>query len=92
MVAHSGKLVSAAEDALLAAANKARDPFSDALERLYEAYKTVSNLTFYATKSLTSFFPSDQPFDGYYVGTVQTRVRFISELSIFGSSDACRFN
>jgi indoleamine 2,3-dioxygenase len=44
MVAHSGKLVSAAEDALLAAANKARDSFNDALERLYEIYKTVSCL------------------------------------------------
>jgi hypothetical protein len=44
MVAHSGRLVSAAEDALLAAANKARDSFNDALSRLYSTYKTVSVL------------------------------------------------
>lgn len=47
MVAHSGKLVSAAEDALSAAASKAKDPFNDALERLYETYKTVINLRIY---------------------------------------------
>lgn len=42
MVAHSGKLVSAAEDTLLAAANKTRESFNDALERLYESYKTIN--------------------------------------------------
>src|ERR1700733_9460412 len=47
MVAHSGKLVSAAEDALTAAASKARDSFNDALERLYETYKIVSNSRIY---------------------------------------------
>jgi len=56
MVAHSGKLVSAAEDALLAAANKARDPFNDALQKLYEAYKTVSgNLTLCSEKAHVPF-------------------------------------
>jgi indoleamine 2,3-dioxygenase len=55
MVAHSGKLVSAAEDALLAAVSKARDPFNDSLERLYEAYKTVCNMIS-RTENLTNFF------------------------------------
>ena len=41
MVAHSGKLVSAAEDALSAAAAVARPAFNDALSRLYESYRMV---------------------------------------------------
>ncbi|KAF8581757.1 hypothetical protein K439DRAFT_1635926 [Ramaria rubella] len=42
MVAHSGKLVSAAEDALAAAATFNRPAFDDALSRLYESYKTIN--------------------------------------------------
>ena len=41
MVAHSGRLVSAAEDALSAAAAAARPAFNDALSRLYDSYRRV---------------------------------------------------
>ena len=58
MVAQSGRLVSAAEDALLAAVSKARDPFNDALERLYEAYKTVRNLILYVAQLHNLFIRS----------------------------------
>ena len=56
MVAQSGKLVSAAEDALLAAASKARVPFNDALERLYEAYKAVRNPISYTLTQIHNLF------------------------------------
>lgn len=46
MVSHSGKLVAAAEDTLTAAAAKDRPAFNDALARLYETYKMVSNVYF----------------------------------------------
>jgi hypothetical protein len=41
-VAHSGKLISAAEDSITAAMNKQRDAFNDALGRLYNAYLAIN--------------------------------------------------
>lgn len=46
MVAHSGELVSAAEDALSAAAAAARPAFNAALLRLYETYTKVTPFAF----------------------------------------------
>jgi indoleamine 2,3-dioxygenase len=41
-VAHSGKLISAAEDCITAAMNKQRDAFNDALGQLYNAYQAIN--------------------------------------------------
>jgi len=42
MVAHSGKLISAAEDCIDAAMNNKRDAFNVALEQLYNAYQAIN--------------------------------------------------
>jgi hypothetical protein len=41
-VANSGKLISAAEDCITAAATKQRDDFNVALEQLYNAYQSIN--------------------------------------------------
>ena len=41
-VANSGKLISAAEDCITAAANNRRDEFNTALEQLYNAYQSIN--------------------------------------------------
>lgn len=41
MVSHSGKLVSAAEDAIAAVNLNNREDFNDALWRLYQTYRLV---------------------------------------------------
>lgn len=46
MVSHSGKLVSAAEDAIAAVNNKDREAFNNALERLYDTYRLVCSFRF----------------------------------------------
>ncbi|GJJ10032.1 hypothetical protein Clacol_004258 [Clathrus columnatus] len=43
MVAHSGQLVSAAEDAIAAANNNDRDAFNNALSRLHKTYRLINN-------------------------------------------------
>ena len=41
-VANSGKLISAAEDCITAAANDQCDEFNTALEQLYNAYQSIN--------------------------------------------------
>jgi indoleamine 2,3-dioxygenase len=41
-VANSGRLISAAEDCITAAANDRRDEFNTALEQLYNAYQSIN--------------------------------------------------
>lgn len=41
-MAHSGKLISAAEDCIIAAVNNKREAFNDALEQLYSAYRAIN--------------------------------------------------
>lgn len=57
MVSHSGRLVSAAEDALSAAAAMDRPAFNDALSRLYESYRMVRVLFFCLPTSRDLNFP-----------------------------------
>jgi len=41
-VAHSGKLISAAEDCIAAASSNQREIFDTSLERLYNAYQAIN--------------------------------------------------
>ena len=70
-VAHSGKLISAAEDCITAAVSNQREAFNNALEQLYSAYRAIN-------VSMETMWGRSKPADYINFRFVRTLLRSIA--------------